>query len=443
MLFGQKSEKYIPSTPDQLMLNGLEEEEVDTKDIIIPSHKKKIKKHPGRNKIPSSIIREITDLIPEEVKNNPADYIKIGEETTEQLQIIPAKFWVKKTVRPKYKNLVTNKIICSSLPFDVFAKCMAGVSVVSDILTKKYTEHLPLYRINKIYKRSNVDIAESTMVGWISRATQLLEPIYRHMCLKVHTARLIQVDETPIMVLSPGNKKTHLGYMYVYIIDKKYCVLQYQAGRGREGPLGFLKGFTGIIQTDGYAGYNGATKEYKLIHIVCMAHIRRKFHIAYEHGDKEAEKIIKIIKRLYDIEREIKDCSNEKRLLIRKEKSTPIFIELENEIMESGKGLVPEDWLSKAKVYFENMKSKMRKYLENPEVDIDNNISERNIRPLTIGRKNYMFLGSEEGAFRASVMYTMSLTCRMHGKDPYKYYTDTFNKMNENPNVNFKDLQPI
>ena len=445
-VFGQKRERYIPNSPDQLLFDKSEEDHTPSNEVIIPSYTRKIKgkKHPGREELPPHLPRKILELIPQEVRDNPENYKNIGTLYSEQLEMEPARFWVKKTVRPKYINTATEEFSIAPMPFNIFGKGLAGATVVSDILTKKYADHLPLYRINKIYKRSKIKINESTMVGWIKRVVELLEPIYNIMCEKVKDSRIIQADESPIPVLDPDNDKTHRGYMFVYVLDKKYCIFDYQHSRGKEGPLYFLEGFNGILQTDGYAGYNAAVEKHNITQITCMAHIRTKFYDAGERGEKISEPVLVLIKELYAIEREIKlkKLTEEEIVNVRTEQSAPIFKKLSLLVKEIKNKVLPQSETGKAITYFENMEERMANYLINGAADIDNNLCERTIRPLAIGRKNYLFAGSEEGAYRSGVIYSLILTCRSMGIDPYEYFTNTFAKMNSNPEVPFSDLLP-
>jgi len=444
MIFGQKSERFIPNPAEQLQFDSFEEqdEEFESVEVAAYTKSKTKKKHPGRNQLPSHLERKLLIIEPDEVKNNKEDYEKIGEEITEQLEMKPAKFWVKRTVRPKYKKVNDGSFLCAPLPPHLFPKSIAGYSVISDILTSKYTDHLPLYRIIKRYKRSRLIIPESTMIGWISSSCTYLKLLYIRMQLKMNEAKLIQGDESPIPVLERGNPKTHRGYMFIYIIDKKYVLYDYRAGRGRDGPVQFLKDFHGIFQSDGYEGYNKIVLKNGLIHIGCMAQVRRKFFEAVEKGEKISEKAISYIRDLYDIEREYKDSAKSELLKIRQSRSKPVFKNLLEWAEKTKKIVLPQSPTGKAIGYLLNQKIKLEKYIEYSEADIDNNLCERTIRPMTIGRKNFMFAGSEEGANRAAIIYSIVLTCRMYDIDPYKYFIKVFEIMAVNPEIDLDLLLP-
>ena len=411
MLFGKKSEKHIEEKGDmtQLYFDGLEEEtsEIIEKEIDAYTRKVSKKKKPVRKPLPEHLSRKTEVLVPDEVKEHPEQYEKIGEEITEQLEMVPAKFYVNRQVRPTYKFKNTDKIITAELPPTLFPKFMAGGSVIAHILTAKYADHLPLYRIVKQFSRSNLFLNESTIVGWISHASNYLEILYNRLLEKIPLTKFIHGDETPIPVLEKGNSKTHQGYMFVYVLDKKSVIFDYRRGRGKGGPLEILKSYFGILLTDGYSGYNEIVRKNNLIHIGCMAHIRRKLKDAYNMGFHEVEPGILLIKKLYLIEETIKNSSMDERLRVRQEQSKPIYEELFIWANEKRKEFIPSRPERKAIQYFLNEHDKMKMYLEHPEADIDNNYVERTIRPLTIGRKNYLFAGSEQGAKRMAIIYSL------------------------------------
>ena len=443
MLFNPKKERFIPTNPDQLELEGIVVENEESISVKIKAHEKRLKKKPKRDILPEHLPREEQILIPPEVETNPDQFEKIGENVSEQLEIIPAKFFVNKIVRPKFKEKSSGNIVCENSPENLFSKYLAGDSVIIDVLTRKYVDHSPLYRINKIYRRENIHIPESTMVGWITKACEYLEPVYNAIKEKVVTSKVIQADETPIPVLAKD--KTHRGYFYCYAGDKNYAVFDYKNGRGREGPKKFLEGFNGFIQTDGYAGYNEVVRENGLTQVGCLAHQRRKFKEALDAGVKVAEEALVLIGKLYDIERDIRQSkiTDEGKIReIRQEKSLPIYNKLSEWVKSHHTQNTPQSPIGKATTYFINQEDKTRNYLEYGCVDIDNNFCERAIRPLTIGRKNYLFMGSEEGARRAAIIYSLVLTCRIRNKDFSEYLKELFQAYKTTPNKPIAELLP-
>lgn len=444
MLFGEKKERFIASPAEQIFFEGLLGGGQKVCSTAVAAHTRHTEKkdHPGRNILPPHLERKVLTILPDEVQGNEKEYEKIGEEVSEQLEMKPARFWVKRTVRPKFKKKDTDNISCAPMPADLFAKFSAGGSVIANVLVSKYTDHLPLYRINKIFKRSKIDITESTMVGWIAFACEYLGLLYNVMKNSIKDARLIQADESPIPVLEPGNPKAHRGYMFVYVVDKRFVLYDYCRGRGSEGPIKFLQDFTGIIQTDGYDGYLAAVKKNNLIHIACMAHIRRKFFEAAEKGEIVCNEALILIGALYDIERDIKGADVSVIAEVRQEKSAPVYNELLEWAREKQTTVIPQCPTGRAISYFLSEHKKMYGYIDNPLADIDNNLCERTIRPMTIGRKNYLFAGSEEGAKRAAIIYSLSLTCRMHGTSPYEYYLNVFDRMAREQDADLRSLLP-
>lgn len=444
MLFGQKTEKRKPVNPEQLLFENIKTED---KTVVreIKTHKrhyKKVTSPPSRQKLPESLPRESVEITPEPVATNPERYERISEQVTEQLQMTPARFWVKRIVRGVYKEKETSEMTTGKLLPNLFPKFIVGHTVIAHVLTAKYADHLPLYRIKRQFGRSGLVFNESTMVGWIASASNKLELLYNRMQQKLPDTRFIHGDESPIPVLEKGNPKTHRGYMFVYVLDKKYVLYDYRYSRNRAGPLMFLEGFTGILLTDGYNGYNAAVDKYILIHIACLAHIRRKFVDAVDTGETVSEKALDFIRELYFIEETIKNKSSEERLKTRQEEAKPIYEAFFNWAIHTRKKVLPKSPTGKAIAYFLNEHERMKKYLEYPESDIDNNYCERTIRPMTIGRKNYLFAGSHEGAKRAAIIYSLILTCRIHNIDPYAYFVKVFEIMAKDETIELDNLLP-
>jgi transposase len=445
LIFGQKSERYTSDTPaEQMQFEGMEAEEQPTTKQVRSyfREEKPKKKHPGRAQLPEHLPREETVIIPDEVKTNPGDYEKIGQESTEELEVVAAKYWVRKTTRLRFKKKTSSEILIAPAPDRLFPKIKAGISVIVQLLVDKYVDHLPLYRCSRKYNRQKIEITEQTMVGWIAMACVYLEVLYNIMIYDSKSARIISGDETILPVLERGNPKTHRGYMFVYVVDKKYAIFDYRHSRSREGPLAFLVNFKGIFQSDGYEGYAEAIDTYCLLHVGCMAHARRKFEEAFKAGEKECEHALIEIGKLYKIERAIRNKEPEVRRKARQEQSALILAELKEWVDITQTKVLPKSPTGKACTYFCNQYKKLSGYLLYEEADIDNNECERTIRPMTIGRKNYLFAGSHEGAKRAAIIYSLALTCRMNKIDPQRYFLTVFNRMQAEPKIDLRTLLP-
>ncbi len=468
-IFGKKSERvedFEDSDSIQLELNLFDEQveipgvvDAETKSI---THKKKHPKNKkNRNPIPEWIECEEIIIEPSNdektCKSCGNEKIEIGREENKVLDYIPAHFVAKNYIRPKYacKCCPENGVTIANTPNRPIDKGIAESGLLAHVAVSKFIDHLPLYRQSQIFGRYDIHIARSTMGGWIDKMHQMLEPILLKMKEKMIASDYIQADETTIKVLKHGSgekmqkkkkisKKLHQGYLWPYT-DGENIVFEYKPGRGREGPVNFLQNFDGWLQTDGYAGYNEVIKKNKITHIMCWAHARRKFFDALEYDNESAKLVILLIKKLYAVEREAHDiCKNyDERGRLRLEKSTPILEEMKK-VLESFRGkILPQSPIGKAVSYALNHWGQLSKFVENGKVEIDNNRIENKIRPVALGRKNWLFAGSEAGAERSALFYTIFGTCKIHGINPYDYLKDILERINEHPMSKIDELLPV
>ena len=291
MLFGSKRERFIVKDKQQLQL--LFEEFASQEAIAdetpvkqtITYERKKNSNHAGRNKLPKDlpVVEEII-----EPKDLTDDMVKIGEEITEILEYTPAQFFVRKIIRNKYVNKQTGEIRIAEIPSRPIEKCLAGNSVLTQILVSKYVDHLPLYRQQQIFKRADIEIAPSTIDSWVAQSGNLLVPLYDRMVEYAKNQRYLQADETTLKVLDKDKKgETHLGYLWVYhAVLSKLCVFDYQKGRGTDAPREILTNYRGALQTDGYKVYNHYCLSPEVKHLACWAHARRYFEKALTQDKK-------------------------------------------------------------------------------------------------------------------------------------------------------------
>jgi transposase len=342
--------------------------------------REKNKNHKGRNRIPEDLPVHEFIIEPSE---DTTDLVKIGEERTEILEMAPAKFFKLVIIRPKYALLGGEGILCADLPSRPINKCLAGNVLLSSILINKYVDHLPLYRQQQIFKRHGIQIAPSTIDGWVAQLGSLLEPLYNAMVNVVKNDGYIQVDETPTRVLDKTKKgKCHRGYYWVYHSPpKKMVVFDYQVGRDKNAPLSMLKDFKGYLQTDGYQVYAQYGNKKEVTHLACWAHARRYFYDAKSQDKARAEYALEQIQKLYAIESEAKEMSCQERKKHRLEKALPVINELGKWIANENKKVLPKSLIGKAFGYSINLWDQLQHYLHNGLLQIDNNPIENSIRP--------------------------------------------------------------
>lgn len=435
MLFASSSERFIaPGDPSQINLGfeGLENtaQEVPTETITYSRRKPGAEKPSGhcRLELPASLPREITVIEPRE---DVSGWKKIGEESSEYLSRHRGSFYVTRILRPKYAAPDGEGVVIGALPLMPINKGNADASVISFVITNKFVDHLPWYRQGQMFKREGITIAESTMIGWVRAACNLLEPVYDLHKKQLLMSTYIQADETPLPVLSrdvPGS--THKGYLWLYFDPvTKNVVIEYQHGRGREGPTAFLKDFKGALQTDGYAVYDIFDRNKDITLLACLAHARRKFTDAKQNDKDRAEEMLTMIQQLYAIERDIKDLEVDAIREIRQLRSIPILNKIEtwlkNQLLET----LPKSAIGMAIAYTLNLWPRLIRYTQDGRFRIDNNLIENAVRPIAIGRKNYLFAGSHEAAQRAAMIYSFVGTCKQLQIDSSIWLEDVLNRL--------------
>ncbi len=448
MLFGSKSERFEGDEhAGQLNLPFEELEAANENSTDSPVKetitytREKNKNHKGRNQLPDDL--PVHEIVIEPLEDT-ANLTKIGEERTEILEIAPARFFKLVIVRPKYALPNGEGIVCGDLPSRPMDKCLAGNVLLSSILINKYVDHLPLYRQQQIFKRSGIQIAPSTIDGWVARLGALLEPLYDAMVNVVKNDGYIQVDETPTRVMDKTKKgKCHRGYYWVYHTPpKKMVVFDYQPGRDKNAPRAMLADFKGYLQTDGYQSYAQYGNKKDVTHLACWAHARRYFFDAKNQDKERAEYALERIQKLYAVERAAKDMAPEARKELRLEEALPIINELGKWMAKEYKAVLPKSLIGKAFSYSINLWGHLQHYLYNGLLLMDNNLIENSIRPNALGRKNYLFAGSHQGAKRTAMFYTFTGTCKMKGVEPMAWLTAVLGKIADHPVNKLFELFP-
>lgn len=446
MVFGSKSERFIPGENGQLPLFDRQEvDEPGTSLVQTITYQKQIKpkekKQPIRALLPSHLPRQEEVIEPEQLEEGMK---KIGEEVTEILEHIPAKLYVRRIVRPKYVKSKEDKVIVGELPSLPIPKGNAGPGLLAHIQVSKWVDHLPFYRQVQIFKREGVKLAESTINGWFNATCSLLEPLYDRLTEQIQQQDYLQADESPIRVQDSHKAgTTHIGYHWVYHAPKaKLAVFDYQPSRSQQGPGGFLNTFQGTLQTDGYAGYNEQGKRADVILLACMAHARRYFEKALDNDRELAGHALGIIQSLYAIERPggDKPLEGNERKQLRKKYALPILNEWKLWLDKQQLAITPKSSIGKAVNYTWNLWTRLIRYVEDGDYQIDNNLIENIIRPLALGRKNYLFAGSHPAAQRAAMMYSFFATCKLNNIEPYQWLKSVLEQI---PEAKVNDLDRL
>jgi len=447
MIFGSKSERFVPKNDGQLSLFDLEEGQESTKEteeISYIREKTKAAKQPAiRTKIPAHLPRIEEIIEPEELVEGAE---KIGEEITEILEYNPAKVYVRKIVRPKYAKPKHQGIVIADLPSLPIPKGNAGASMLAYIMVSKFVDHLPFYRQIQIFKRQELILSDSTLNGWFNATASLLEPLYDTLEKELFKSDYIQADESPIGVQDTHKKGAlHIGYQWVYRSPVERLVLfKYHHSRERKAPERVLQNYTGSLQTDGYQAYQNMKTKGKITLLACMAHARRYFDKALNNDKERAEYVLKQMQYLYDIERKARQANInfDTRLRYRKLYALPILQNLETWLKNNISQTHAKSAIGKAIAYTINLWPKLIEYLNDGKYEIDNNLIENAIRPLALGRKNYLFAGSHKAAERAAMMYSFFATCKINNIEPQAWLTDILNRISEHKANKLSELLP-
>ncbi len=430
-----KQEKYSPKSEknvyqaDLFDEAGIEQEEIEENSTIeIQSYSRK--KRPVRKPLPADLPREqiIHDIKEaDKICNCGTALSRIGEEITEQLKFIPASLSVVQHVRPKYACKPCQETVrIAPMPTLLLPKSNATPELVAHTIVAKYADAIPLYRQSKIWSRADIDMPRSTLCSWLIQTAELCEPLVTLSHKDMLLSDYIQADESPIQVLrEPGRKDISQSYLWVYRSENT-IIFDYQQTRGGYHAKQFLRHFKGYLQTDAYSGYHFTEKINEIVHLGCMAHARRPFAQLAKLATKEglAVKALDYFKRLYAIESFAKDkqLTHDERHRLRNEKAPLILAEFKDWLLQHITKVPKQHQLGKAIYYVLNHWEALTNYLRDGRLEIDNNKIENFIRPLALGRKNYLFMGSPQGAKAGAIFYSLIATCTSHGIEPYKYF---------------------
>ncbi len=455
LIFGKKSERFVPlahgegqmALPFDVEQKPVEQE-VQTEEITYKRKKKDRDNHPGRFPLPDHLPVEEIIIEP---KEDTTGMKCIGKEVTDKLELVPAKLFIKRFIRPKYintedENNLNCKGIIGELPSFPIEKGIAGAGLLAQIMIDKYVDHLPIHRQLQRYKREDVHIPANTVNGWQDRVAELISPLFEKQKQLVLGQGYLQVDESPIRVLDKKTKgKSHNGYYWVYNSPlQNAMIFDYRQGRGREGPGEMLLGFKGYLQSDGYKVYDWFGKKREISVLNCWAHTRRYFEKAKDDDQKAATHVLTEIQKLYMIERFARNVNlnHEERKELRLEHALPILNDLGKWMVDKVKSALPQNLLGKALNYTIPRWQNLLVYLHDGHLEIDNNLVENAIRPLALGRKNYLFAGSHDAAQRAAMFYSFFGTCRRHNINPFDWLKDILERIPDHKANKLEELLP-
>lgn len=449
-LFGRRSEK-LEVVNSQICFSFAEtpKEEAgaaeETEVIEVPCHTRKKR---TKREFPEDIERERIEYDLESISCPRCgnDMAVIGEEKSEELEFIPARFKVLEHIKIKRAcSSCKCGVYTAALPPEVkpLERRAAGAGLLAQIMVSKYCDHNPLFRQEQIFKRHGIILPRKLLCGWVAGAVELLTIVYEKLIEVILSNNYVQADETTLKVQDNTIEgKLHTGYLWAVLAPPNLVYFHYAESRAGEVPKDLFKDFCGKVQTDAYAGYNTVFLPGKCKRIGCMAHVRRKF-IEVERSSKRAgcQKILKLISGLYKIEREIKTLTPEERYRQRLRKSFILMRKLYETIRHEKKYALPESPYYKALRYAWEQSIPMLQVLRDGRYELDNNLIENQMRPVALGRKNYLFAGSHDGAKRAAVLYSLINSCKLNGIDPFHYLSDVLRRIHT-PGVKVEELLP-
>lgn len=445
LIFGSKRERFIPVENTEIEQLSLFEEQsaqdvlqIERQNISYERNKPK-KPHPGRNEIPDHF--PVTEIVIEP-QQDTTEMVKVGEEVTEYVDYTAASLVKVKIIRPKYAPKEgEGKFVIADLPARALPKSIASESLLTHLIVRKFIEHMPFYRqIESIKREYNWAISSSTLNDWFTGVCVLLEPLYNLVKQKVIASGYVQVDESPIKVQDSDKRgATHRGYQWVYHSpEQKLVYFDYRKGRGENGPKEILAEYKGLLQCDGYSVYDkiGAKKGIKLAG--CMVHLRRYFFNAKDSDKLMSDYALDIFRRIYQVEAQLKGVEPEQRKKQRNKSILPLLNELKQWVDDNIHKVLPKSPIGKAMQYATSQWPKIMQLLKNGRFELDNNLIENKIRPLALGRKNYLFAGSHEGARRIAMMYSFMGSCAANNINPADWLKTTLLKIND---TKFNDLE--
>jgi transposase len=456
MQFGRKSEKVERQIEQlELKLEDLEANRAEAAQppAIEPSSSQPASSPKKRRALPDHLPREIQTHQPEQhsCPECGGTLKKLGEDVSEILEWVPASFKVIRHVRPKLCCTGCDVIVQAPAPSRPIERGMAGPGLLAHVLTSKFADHLPLYRQSEIYAREDVELDRSTLAKWVGEASHLLEPLVGALRHYVLAADKLHGDDTPVPVLAPGNGKTKTGRLWTYVRDDRPAGstaapavwFAYSPDRKGEHPQQHLSKFTGILQADAYVGFNKLYEDGNIQEAPCLAHIRRKFFDLMEaHKSPIATEAVERIAPLYEIECEIRGRSPDERREVRNRKARPL-LESMREWLESSLSKLSRKSDTSAAIHYALARwDAFVRYCDDGRIEIDNSATERALRAVAVGRRNYLFAGSDRGGERAAVCYSLLGSAKLNGLNPEAYLREVLERIADHPVNRIEELLP-
>jgi transposase len=457
MQFGRRSEKVERQIEQlELKLEELEASRAESEPVVeqpTAANTPAVVSKPARRPLPEHLPRQIETHTPAE-QSCPqcgGTLARLGEDVSEMLEYVPACFKVIRHVRPKLSCTGCDAIVQAPAPSRPIERGIAGPGLLAHVLTAKYCDHLPLHRQNAIYAREGVDLEDSTLADWVGASSRLVQPLVETLRRYVLGGNKLHADDTPVPVLAPGNGKTKTGRLWTYVRDDRPAGdtaapavwFSYSPDRKGEHPQQHLRDFTGTLQADAYAGFNQLYENGRIQEAACWAHVRRKFYELMEaHKSPIATEAVERIAALYAIESEIRGRAPDERRQVRQGRSRPLLDAMHDWLEASLAKLSKKSDTSVAIRYALALWGALVRFCDDGRVEIDNNAAERALRCVAIGRKNYLFAGSDRGGERAATFYSLIGTAKLNGLDPEAYLRDLLTRIADHPVNRIAELLP-
>lgn len=442
-MYGRKSEKLASLPGGQELLFEEHEELLESfPEVSVSSHKRQAKKKRSRKDLP----RERIEYEPAQTSCECCgeELSRIGEEITEEYEFIPAKFVVIEHVRVKRAcSKCKSSVQTGELPVDtqVLEKCKAGAGLLSHIVISKYCDHLPLHRQEGMYARFGMDISRKTLSEWVGKLAELLSPVAEAVRKEILASPALFADETTLKVQDKTMEGLKTGYLWGMRAPPG-VYFHYAPSRAASVARELFSDFEGFVHTDAYAGYNPVFLPESCTRVGCWAHVRRKFVEVQKVSGKESAFVLKAISQIYAVEKKIRNLTPQERFAVRQKKTVALLQNLKTNLDAFNEQTLPRHPLKKALEYTLNQWDELSVFVTNGLLEADNNMIEREIRPIALGRKNYLFAGSHEGARWAAILYTLIGSAKIHKLNPYDYLKDIMRRVHTHPASKVQELTP-